>query len=369
MANRKRKNQQTEPARDSETVAPVRKVGRWVAAIVGAIATILGVSLNLDAVGNLVTDRGQQRATYTQLLETADQQLKERKYDLALKGVEEAGERREAQGWKLRGLPTLDEVHAKEADVAMAWLRDIHLLGEGKTFTAVVERLEPSIQREEVRAMGPRKADLVAHLGYADFLRTRDGRRDLDPAARYEEAIGIDPNNPFALAMLGHWRLWNGGSVADAEKLFDQALATKREVAFVRQWQLSAFHNRSGDDDGEFAFLRALNDMRVKGESIGEQSQSDVDAIYYLHNRPGEIDALLHAMPPQDHLALVLFFLNNERVDHKRQTYEYYAALLEEATGDRAAARAHLLALLKELPEYVDYRDDVESTLRRLGAN
>jgi hypothetical protein len=368
MANRKRKNQQTELARDSETVAPVRKVGRWIATIVGAIATILGVSLNLDAVGNLVTDRGQQRAMYTQLLETANQQLKERKYDLALKGVEEAGERREAQGWKLRGLPTLDEVHAKEADVAMAWLRDIHLLGEGKTFTSVVERLEPSIQREEVRAMGPRKADLIAHLGYADFLRTRDGHSGLDPAARYEEAMGVDANNPFALAMLGHWRMWHGGSVADSERLFEQALATRREVAFIRQWQLSAFRNRN-NDDADFAFLRALNDMRINGEPIGERTLSAAAFVYYSHRHPSSGDALLHAMPPQDHLALVQFFINNESADDKRQRYEYYAALLEEATGDRAAARTRLIALLQELSKDVTYRDDVESTLRRLSPN
>jgi len=367
MANRKRRNQQAEPAATSET-SPVRKMGRWVAAIVGAIATILGVALNIDSVGNLVTDRGQQRTTYTQGLATVDQQLTERKYDLAWNGIEKAAEQRETQGWKLRGLPTLDDVHAKEADVAMAWLRDIRLLGEDKTFTAVVERLEPSLQREEVGTSGTRKADVIAHLGYADFLRTRDGHGDLDPAARYDEAIRIDPNNPYAVAMLAHWRLWNGGSVADSEKLFDRALATKRDVAFVRKLQLSALHNRS-DDDGNFAFLRTLNDMRISGEPIGDQSLSDAAAIYYFHNRPDEVTALLHAMPPQDHLALLRFLTSNERVDYKRQRYMYFTALLKDATGDRSAARADLLALQKELPKDSTYRDDVDSALHRLGAN
>jgi hypothetical protein len=368
MANRKRKSQ-TEAAGDSQAGGPVRRIGWWAGAIVGALATVLGVALNLDTVGNLLTDRAQQRATYAQLLATVDQQLTERKYDLAWNGIEKAAEQREAQGWKLRGLPPLDDVHAKEADVAMAWLRDIHLLGEDKTFTTVVERLEPSLQREEIRASGSRKADLVAHLGYADFLRTRDGHGDLDPAARYQEAIGIDPRNPFAIAMLAHWRLWNGGSVAESEKLFDQALAAKREVAYVRQLQLSAFMNRNGDD-GDFAFLRALNEMRVSGEPIDERSLAEADSIYYFHvSRPDDLDAILHAMPQQEHLALVQFLAEKESVDYKRLRYAYYAALLEEATGDKAAARAHLIALQKELPKDVDYRDGVDAALHRLAAN
>jgi hypothetical protein len=334
MASRKRSNKRT----DSGVASQTGRAGRSAGALLGVVATILAVALSLNTIGNLLTDRSQQRATYMQLLATVDQQYAERKYDLAWIGIEKAAEQREAQAWKLRGLPTLDDVHAKEADVAAAWLRDIRLIGEDKTFTAIVERLEPALQREAVQASGIRKADLIAHLGYADFLRTRDGDGHLDPATRYDEAIGIDSDNPFALAMLGHWRLWNGGSVADSAKLFEQALATKREGAFVRRMQLSAFGNRR-EDDADFAFLRALNEMRVSGEPIDDASMSHADGIYYFHGDPSGTDALLHAMPPSDHLALVRFLAQNENAVDKKRRYDHFAALLEQASGDRPLAR------------------------------
>lgn len=348
----------------------VRKVGWWAGAIIGALATMLGVIFNLDNLGNLLTDRAQQRGLYTQSLDTVEQQVAERKYDLAWAGIEKAVVVRTEQGWKLSGLPSLADVQAKEADVAMAWLRDIHLIGEGTTFTAVVERLEPALQREELRTSGSRRADLVAHLGYADFLRSRDGQDGLHPEARYQEALRIDPTNPFANAMLGHWRRWNGGSVPESEKLFAVALQSKREGAFVRRFQLAAFATRH-NDDADFAFLRTVDEMRKRSEFIDDMElvQSQADRIYYFNGENAEhLDRVLHAMPTSEHLELVHWLLAAEEDDSKRIHYEYFAALLEEESGQTKAARDHLIGLRSRLPEGSPYRAGIKSALHRLGS-
>ena len=347
----------------------MRRIGLWLGAIIGALTTVLGFIFNLDNLGNLVTDRVQQRASYTQLLNTVDQQTAERKYDLAWAGIKKAIELREAQGWKLRGLPSLDDAQAKQADIAMAWLRDIQLVGEGMKFTAVVEQLEPALQREELKTSGSRRADLVAHLGYADFLRSRDGQGGLQPEARYQEALRIDPSNPFANAMLGHWRLWNGGTLQESEKLFKAALEAKRAGVFVRGLQLAALANRH-NDDADFAYLHSVNEMRKNGEAIAdmERVRSQADSIYYFNGTHSEhLDRVLHALPPSEHLELVHWLLAAEKNDSKRINYEYIAALLEEESGDPRLAQKHLIELRMQLPKSSVYRIEIESALRRLS--
>ena len=94
------------------------------------------------------------------------------------------------------------------------------------------------------KARGPRKADLLAHLGWADFLRWREGQRQLDPADRYRQALAVDPSNVYAHAMLGHWLLWSSDSVVDANRHFDAALQSGRERPFVRRLQLAGLGNK-----------------------------------------------------------------------------------------------------------------------------
>lgn len=207
---------------------------------------------------------------------------------------------------------------------------------------------------------------MVAHLGYAEFLRSRDGQGGLDPEARYREALSLDRSNPFANAMLAHWLLWTGGSVAEAEQLFRVALATQREHAYVRDLQLAALGNRESDKT-DVAFLRALRDMVQGGETIGEHARSAASAIYYFHSHGGEIEEILHAMPPQGHLALVRELAAGEKDEDRRTRYDYFAALLEETAGDSSSARTHLSTLGAHLPAESVYRQGLDIALRRLG--
>ena len=94
----------------------------------------------------------------------------------------------------------------------MAWLDDIRGDQGPAPFTATVDMLVPVMSRGAVAAEGPRKADLLAHLGWADFLRWRDGQRGLEPAARYRQAMAVDapkrvrPCHAGALDALERWK-------------------------------------------------------------------------------------------------------------------------------------------------------------------
>lgn len=363
---RARKAKGGEGASASDRARSGRRLASWIAALIAVIGTLVGLVTNVDTLGNLVTDRAQQRALYAQLLDTSARQLKDGKYEQAWSSTEKAVEVREGEGWKLLGLASLDDVLAMQADIAMSWLRDIRLVGEGKTFTSVVERIEPALHREEGKADKISKADIVAHLGYADFLRRREGDGGADPEPRYREALELDENNPYANAMLGHWLLWSGGRLDAARELFDKALASGREHDFVRHFQLAAFRN-ARSDDAEIALLQVANDMRKSGESADEDTRSAIDGIYYFAARsPDDVDRLIRALPPNEHLATMRWLFSEEVEEDKRIRHEYYQALLEEAAGDYTTARQHFLALKPRVSDMI-YRSGVASALQRLA--
>jgi hypothetical protein len=320
---------------------------RWVPAralaLLAAVGAVLGVAFNVDSLGNLVTDRAQKREVYQDLLATIDRQVVDETYDLAFAGVEQAMAQRLASGWKLRGLASLDELEAKQADVAMAWLRGARRSESDPSFSELVARLQPPLQREASRAVAARKADLVAHLGYADYLRSRDGRGGLDPAKHYREALALDSANPFAHAMLGHWILSGGrGAFADAEQAFAAAVDSGRERAMVRHFQLAAYTNRRSSE----AFLRVLGEMHAGNEPIDAAAVRHATGVYYFG--ASEPAPLLDALPPRPHLELVRW-LRGQAPEDKHTDLDYFAALLEERAGDAPAAGARLDALLARL--------------------
>ena len=65
-----------------------------------------------------------------------------------------------------------------------------------------VDELVPLFARGVVSSYGPAKATLLAHLGWMDLLRV-SGPVHFDIDTRFREALDIDPNNPYANAMLG----------------------------------------------------------------------------------------------------------------------------------------------------------------------
>ena len=135
----------------------------------------------------------------------------------------------------------------------MTWLENIHARGN-ESFSDIVKRLEPTLTRGVAAAQSlSRQADLMAHIGWSQFLRFRDGSSQLDPTKAYAAAVKIDANNPYAQAMWGFWMLWNLspelpvttilGTIEDAGRHFSLALTTGRQRAYVRDLQLAALMN------------------------------------------------------------------------------------------------------------------------------
>jgi hypothetical protein len=228
---------------------------------------------------------------------------------------------------------------------------------EGESFSELVAPLDPVINRGIANSSGPRKADLMAHAGWATFLKWRDGQRRLDPDPQYSQALEVDANNPYANVYRAHWLLWTKreNALPDALKYFTAALSSGRVKDHVRRIQLAALRNMAGAP-GRGEFFVVINEMRIKGETISPQMRSD---LYNEFSAPcARVDekylARFSAVPVADQLATfqALFYEPEQRVpgQHPRGDADPCLAYLLEAAGHPEQALPVWAAIAKKYP-------------------
>jgi hypothetical protein len=265
-----------------------------------------------------------------------------------------------ASAWNL--LEKAGAIHAASAEVidaqerlAMEWLdnaRGSQLTGSLKD---IADKVSPVLSRGAVAEKGARSADLAAHMGWADFLRLRQGVAGLDPIQHYRRASEIDPDNVFAHMMWGFEILRKRGSLGDANRHFAIALQSKREREYVRHMQISALL-WSNDPELESEAIRVVNEMRSGGETMPRGTAESSDTwrlwnIYYLrlisgHDKP----QFLSALSPADHLATFRWLYAEDQLPKdKYPLYLYILAQLQELNGDRADALASYRRVRSEL--------------------
>jgi hypothetical protein len=247
------------------------------------------------------------------------------------------------------------QVRLRQEDLAMAWLRDARP-GPGRAFSEIVNPVLPVLERGLLTATGERKADLLAHLGWADFLRFRDDGIVRNPETRYREALQVDAGNPYAHANLGHWILWRNGTLDAANKDFAAGLKSGRAHEYVRRMQLAALHN-ARNESADAEVLRVINDMRRNKEPIDERTRSRVlsmyaSAFYALGVLRNEAAAqkLFAAVPPTEQLeTFQALFYDQDFEPSKRPNREVCLATLQEAAGRPEDALRTFQSLRSEL--------------------
>ena len=266
--------------------------------------------------------------------------------------------------------PELDSLRQMQEDAAMEWIRDVRVESGKSTFSDAIKPALAVIDAAIGSATGPRKADLLAHSGWAAFLRWREGDRQLDPAEWYRDALKIDAMNPFANAMFAHWILFRGDDVDKAVPLFAKALESGRAKPAVRGLQWAAFGNtRTAESSREL--VRLADAMRRDSERLTERQPQTLWAPYYFAlapSRNAEREALLGALPPDDHIKTLNWAFEDyaENDQSRRQTIRYYTALLNELAGRSDEARDELRTLDKELAGHPGtMQDAVRASLKR----
>ncbi len=223
---------------------------KWVGGITAGISLLLGIQQLVSWIG----DGMQRRREAATLVEMARAQSARNAHAEAWASLDRAGQVR----------PDADLTDAR-VDVAFGWLHESRP-GPEKDFRTITDVVTPALDRALVQAQGTRRADLLAHLGWATFLRLRDGVSG-DPAERYNEALALDPGNVYANAMLGHWILWDGNDLAAARERFATALRGPAAMRpFVRRLQLAALVNEGEPADGEL--LRVAAELRKGSDEV-----------------------------------------------------------------------------------------------------
>src|SRR5688572_631261 len=182
--------------------------------------------------------------------------------------------------------PDSEPVRLMQEDVAMEWIRNVRVESGKTSFGEAIKPALTVIDAALPAATGQRRADLLAHTGWATFLLFRDGDRRLNPVASYKDALAVDPGNPYANAMLAHWTLFQDDDVPRAAKLFETAAGARRALDAVRVLQWAAYGN-DRSPESEVEMVRLADAMRRNGETLSMSRAQQLWAPYYSATLPG----------------------------------------------------------------------------------
>jgi hypothetical protein len=271
------------------TDGPLVRISKGIGAAVTLLTLIFGISRIWDSASGYYARKAQVR----QLLAESEVQRTGSDYRAAWDTLGKAAAIQ----------PSPDVVHAEE-DLAMEWLRKIRV-PEGQTFSAIVNMLSPVLTHGVIQSTGTRKADLLAHLGWGDYLRFRENQRELHPDSYFDDALKTDPSNVFAHTFKGFWIVWNRGPLTDASAQFRSALDSKRERQMVRELQFAALFNSAGLEESD-EVLRVCAEMVRNSETIPRPYQESVfTSIYWFSRQDAEIrERFLKVLDIQDHLKM-----------------------------------------------------------------
>jgi hypothetical protein len=227
---------------------------KWIGAATAVISLILGARQLIT----IATDRAQRNRESAQFTALARQQAGRNEFAEAWQSLDRAEERSRTEA-----------TNAARLDVAFKWLEEGRP-GANQPFSRITDAVVPALDRALLDRQHPRRADMLAHLGWATFLKWRETGTG-DPASLYKQALEIDPQNVYANTMLAHWLIWKGEPLSAARPYFDAAMASGKERPLVRTYQLAAVRNRS-DDTADAELIRVVNSMRQQNEALDERS-------------------------------------------------------------------------------------------------
>lgn len=356
---------------DREPVSGMQRILKWAGGITAVLSFVFAVYHAIQ----MVSEFRERQREVAELYNVGKLQQGAADYERAWLSFEQALHKAETGNQLAKLMGQLGEERSKlrtaQEDLVMEWLANLSATGSGnQTFSEQVNKLVSVLHRGLGDASGARKADLLAHVGWADFLRWRDGQRNLKPEQHYRLALEADPGNPYAHAYWGHWQLWRRTDFEEAKQHFATALTAGREHDYVRKIQLAAFNNLGAD--GEGMLLRAVNDMRKNQEPINSEVRHNAYSIFWFHCRfqdQARAAKLLAEVPITEQIAMFQALFYEGAIDkQKRLELDFCLATLLESAQRREEALRILVALRDDLtPSEGDWRERIVVAIKRLS--
>ena len=285
---------------------------KWIGAATAVISLILGARQLIT----IATDRAQRSRESAEFTALARQQAERGEFAEAWRSLDRAEERSRTEA-----------TDAARLDVAFRWLEDGRP-GPGQPFSRITDTVTPALDRALLNPQHPRRADVLAHLGWATFLKQRETGTG-DPEPLYKQALAIDSHNVYANAMLAHWVLWQGKPLSAAGPYFDAAIATGRDRSMVRTLQLAALRNRN-NDEADDEFVRVVNSMRQQNEALDDRSARNAYVVFQRRYsaRASSTNAGAIGLPLPDQLATFMWLTRMPGVSDRAEVNDRVVATL-----------------------------------------
>ncbi|HEY4264789.1 MAG TPA: hypothetical protein VGM72_05685 [Micropepsaceae bacterium] len=319
------------------------RLRRWAKSITAVVAVLGVVSATIGYINNganffsHVTEYFQGQSEVRTLTQTADERLAHKDYEAAW-----------TANAKARQIaPRNAEASAQQARVAMRWLEDVHTGSANgpRTFSSIVDPLKAALIEHLPGTEDAEKADLEAHIGWANFLRSRDGNPETDITEEFNAAIADDSANMYGHVMRGFWILWKGGPVDKARPDLDVALASFSDPAFSDSMIMAGLTNNTSSPFIAGA-IEYADKIRVAGRNIDDHTKGTLLWYYSVSLHDTELMARISMTLPADKQIVFLDWLKQGDIsDNYKRGVAYLTAHFTEAQGKKDEA----LGLYKDL--------------------
>jgi len=326
-----------------------KSVNKRIMIWVGSITAILTLIFGLQQFYTQLTSKIKDSENVDTLLQASQVRIDAKDYPQAWEALEQADQYNVME----------DEVESAKVRVAMLWLQNISASQNSGSFTDQVKRVIPVLNRAAIKSEGEYLADIYAHMGWADYLRQRDGNFGLNPDKYYAKALDVDNDNAYANAMLGHWLLSNNRARKPEKgwQYLQVAVNTGNHLDYIRHLQFTALKNHHFSN---IDFLKLLHDMRVNGEAIEDDVVAHILRANYLGTGFRRFEVAFRSGKPvktsialEDDLVLIEWLWQEypHLVDRYQPYRPYIIAILTESIGDKTTAHNMYKELQAGLPD------------------
>lgn len=240
---------------------------KWIGGITAIISLVIGTS----RVNDLYTDWQERKVAVAQLIEASRLQIEYKDYQGAWMLIDDA----------LSFNPSSILARQHQITIATAWLRNIRKHGD-QTFSGILNKLLPTLYLGSVSSDLEKAADALSHIGWANFLRSRDGITGLEIAEYYDRALNLDPDNSYAHIMWAHWLLWQGNKrnedidLGKVQSHFAAALQATDDRDYINRMKFSALNNASYNSKVRIEFIRFSEEIRQQGGKFDRTDRTSV---------------------------------------------------------------------------------------------
>ncbi|MGB5329565.1 MAG: hypothetical protein WBO58_15200 [Gammaproteobacteria bacterium] len=337
---------------------------------IGGVTALLSLFLLAQQVNNVVSTWTDRQESVAALIMASDLQASAGDYAGAWGLLDQA----------LALEPGSTQVQAHRVDLAMLWVRKITITGD-QTFSEIINPLLPSLYLGAVRSGSSERADALAHIGWSNALRTRDGVRQLAIDEQFDAALAADKDNVFAHTWQATWLFMRANDVDyDKPKIdlarahFDAALATGQRRQWIRSMQLLSYLD-SYNTAAQIEAIAVVASLKAEGSTLAAHDATffELELTNLVIGRGNRADILRDAALNRftwNEILDVYTWVISMRPDTNYDHQERYAlARLTELAGEPVNALAMYRALLAEASEGYTFSQELADAVARLDGD